>query len=251
LGVKMPAGSASPFGTNQTDSAKLTDVNGNPLSHMQPGMIVNLGADGALESFDPSRPGGNSIEWIQHMARTIATAFPGVKASTLTGDYRRSSFSSERSADNDAWPELEDVQEWFASDFCQPIYAQTIIRAAEVGYFDGVAGVAQLPPGATLAAWRGPVARSINPKDDALAAHMRISTLQSSPQIEAAAAGYDWRELLEHLREFIDACREAEIPEWLTQQLVGLDEKVLAQLASQTISEEDLDDVESPNAQAA
>ena len=35
----------------------------------------------------------------------------------------------QRSADNDAWPELETVQDWFSCGFVQPVYEQ-VIRAA-------------------------------------------------------------------------------------------------------------------------
>jgi lambda family phage portal protein len=227
LGVRRPQGATS-FGI-QTDDWELSDADGNPLTAMQPGMIVDLGTDGEIQGFNPQRPGGNAESFIQHMLRSVAAALPGVKSSTLTGDYRGSSFSSERSADNDAWPELEDVQDWWAESFYQPIYEAVIRAGVESGYFDDLISAADFVDRQQeyLACdWQGPQPRSINPTDDALGAQLRIANGTSSVPVECAKVSANWRDVLKSTAEFIEYARELEIPENLIDQFAGLNAKV-------------------------
>ena len=234
LGVRRPSG-ASKFGVDQPEGWSLTDADGNALTAMQPGMIVDLGQDGALEGFDPGRPGNNTEPFIQHLTRTSAVGLPGVKASTLTGDYRGASFSSERSADNDAWPELEVVQDWFALGFCQPIY-EAVIRAGMLsGWFEGVVSATEFnerEKDFLAVRWQGPVAKTINPMDEAKAADMRIANGSSTPQKEAAALATDWRQNLRDLKEYMEFGAELGLPEELVKQHLGINENILADVLS-------------------
>jgi capsid protein len=162
------------------------------------------------------------------MVRTEAASVPGIKPTSLTGDYRNASFSSERSADNDAWPELEGVQDWMSWTFCQPTYEELIDTAVEAGYFDGVAGFSigdylKRRAEYVRAEWRGPVARSINPKDDAAAGLQRMKSLVSSPQREAALAGVSLQDVLEEWEELSEQLTERGLPaEKMVQQLLGI-----------------------------
>lgn len=217
------------FGLTQPTENALTDADGNKLTAMQPGMILDLGQNGKIEGFNPSRPTTNAEAWIQHMQRTIAAAFPGVKSSTITGDYRNSSFSSERSADNDAWPELEGIQDWFYANFCQVIYERVITESVVAGLFDDIVRVeefADRKADLLSVKWQGPVQRLINPTDEIKAARERIAAGISTPQIEAAALGHDWRSILKMLKEFKDYATDQEIPDDLIEQFLGLDPKI-------------------------
>lgn len=225
LGIRRPRGAGS-FGAQVPEEWELTDNDGNPITAMQPGMVVDLGQDGEITGFNPARPNTNAEAWINAMIRSTATALPGVKGSTLTGDYRNSSFSSERAADNDQWPELEGVQDWVALGFCQPLYVEIMRTAALAGMFDDVIRPAEFlnrEQELLAATWQGPVARSINPADDAKAASLRVQGAQSSPQREAAMLGADWRELLREQKEFTDYVAELGLPEELANNVLGLD----------------------------
>jgi hypothetical protein len=132
---------------------------------------------------------------------------PGVKGSTLTGDYRGGSFASERAADNEVWPEAEVVQDWFAEQYFQPIYEEVITQGILIGYFAGVVTpeeFAARKDSFLACAWQGPVARSINPVDDATAASLRKQTLISSPQIEAQKEGRISLDLLRDVYQYIE-----------------------------------------------
>ena len=235
------------FGTAVPDDWDLTDADGNKITAMQPGMLLDLGQNGAIEGFNPSRPSTSAEAWINHMIRSTSTALPGVKSSTLTGDYRNSSFSSERSADNDAWPELNGIQEWMAEGFCQPIYQQIIRAALLAGLFDDVIDTAEYMERESelvAATWQGPVALSINPVDDADAARARVRNGTSSPQREASKVGGNCWEIMSEVKEYIERGLAVGLPEDFVYQAIGIDQldqpeqsEALTGQASETIDE--------------
>lgn len=241
LGYKLPSGRRQ-FGVQPQQGSPsgddTTDEDGNQVSRIQPGMFVDLGTDGKLEGFNPMRPGANAEAFIQHMLRATAGGFPGVKSSTVTGDYRGSSFSSERSADNDAWPELEAVQEWFSEIAMQPIYEDAIVAAIGAGWFNGIVTPAEFMSRRANflgADWQGPVARSINPTDDADAAGLRVKYGQSSPQIECAARGHDWQEILRQVAEFRTfAIETLKLPEEVVNNMLSVDSQDVIDRAVQS-----------------
>lgn len=218
------------FGLQPQSGGPLADADGNPITHLQPGMLIDLGDNGELQTVNGVRPNSNAEGFLNYLMRSEAVGAPGVKSSTLTGDYRQSSFSSERSADNDVWPEIEDLQDWFANGFMQPIYEEVISTAVMLGLFDDVAGFKardfHLRRRQYLCTnWQGPVARSINPKDDADAARLRVKNGTSSPQREAAQIGRDWREIVQEQAEFIEYCQELGLPDDIWQQALGIEQK--------------------------
>lgn len=228
-----PTGAAR-LGLNQTseyqsgtaDGSDLTDTDGNTVTKIQPGLVVNKGKDGSFELMSPNQPNMNPEAFVQHLQRGTASALPGTKASTVTGDYRNSSFSSERSADNDCWPEIQIVQEWFASHYCQPVW-ETILRTAILeGYFDGIVSAEEFqedPQRFCAANWQGPVALSINPKDDAAAASARISGGLSSLQTECAKINANWRDVLNDIAELYAVAKSKGIPPEVINNIMGVD----------------------------
>lgn len=244
LGYRKPTG-VSRMGLNAAaesvpgtaDGTDLTDADGNAITKIQPGMFVNLGKDGDLKGFSPNQPNMNAEAFIQHMLRGTAASFPGVKSSTVTGDYRNSSFSSERSADNDTWPELLGLQEWFSSNFCQPIYEAVLKNAILSGYFGDMISTAdfQESPSRYLAAkWQGPVAQSINPIDDVEAAAKRVKYGMSSIQMECAKVNVNWRDVLTHAAELYDAAEQQGLPPEVINNIMGVGaEDVTAQVTAQ------------------
>lgn len=206
MGIKMPTGAGSP-GLAAPTGASLTDNDGNPITRMQPGMVFNLGADGKLEGFNPQRPNTNAAEFIAHLLRSIAAGFPGIKGSSVTGDYRGSSFASERAADNELWPEVEGLQAWWGCSFCQPIYEQVVTTAVLLGEFDDVLSAPDFlaRKASYLAAeWQGPVQKSINPVDDEKASESALRNCTSSVQIEGAKKGRNALDILQDVEEYAE-----------------------------------------------
>lgn len=243
LAYRKPTGAprfglAESMETNPTsaDGTDLTDADGNSITKIQPGMFVNLGKDGDLQGFSPNQPNTNAESFVQHMLRGIASGVPGIKASTVTGDYRNSSFSSERSAENDVWPEIEALQEWFTCSFCQPIY-EAVIRAGVLsGYFEGIVTAeefSQDPCRFIRAKWQGPVSKSINPTDDVKAAGMRMQYGLSSLQQECAALNVNWLDNLNDIAELYETADEKEIPPEVVNNILSVDtQDAIAQAAA-------------------
>jgi lambda family phage portal protein len=228
VGAYRLASGQSQYGLQTDSSSELTDSNGNRIDRLQPGLLLNLGANGEFQVQGSERPNSNAGEFLSHLIRSEAVSMPGVKTSTLTGDYRNSSFSSERSADNDIWPEIEELQDWFSVGFCQPIYEEVIKAAVLAGHFDQVEGFSADDFNARqreyLAAnWQGPVSRSINPKDDAAASALRVKNANSTPQIEAAMLGRDVDQILDGVQEFIEKCEARSLPEEFWKNALGIE----------------------------
>lgn len=208
----------------QNDASQLVDDDGNRISRVQPGMLINLGQGGDLQAVNPSQPATNLESFIQHLLRGTGAALPGVKASTVTGDYRNASYSSERSADNDCWPEMESVQDWFAAAWCQPVYEQVVRQGMLSGWFVGVVSAEEFEARERDyldTAWQGPVPRSINPTDDQSAAKLRIANGNSSPQIECGAMGRDPSDVIRDLSEWVAMCQAAGLPDWYIATSLG------------------------------
>lgn len=216
------------FGAKGQENADLTDEDGNSITHFSPGMTINRGKEGKVEMHSPQINISGYEGLIQSVARDEAAALPGTKSSTVTGDYRNSSFSSERSADNDIWPEIEVIQDWFSSHSCQPMYEEIVVSAVAEGYFDGVPGFNVAAFNANRASylrcvWQGPVPRSINPVDDEKAAEMRLRGTRSSPQRECAKQGVVFAEVLQEIKEAYAAIKAAGLPEVVFNSMMGLD----------------------------
>lgn len=198
---------------------------GNQATHLQPGMIVDLGVDGELQGFNPERPNSNAEAFLNHLIRMISSALPGMKGTTLTGDYRGASYTTERAADNDTWPEIEAIQDWFCDHWASPIYTRWIEEALVSGYFDGIITESEFADRKVdfLAhEWACPTQPSINPKDDVTAAQMRIKAGLSTPQQEAANVNGNWEEILAKIVEFRKSVVEAGLPESYADTLLGI-----------------------------
>ena len=246
LGYRRSTGQQT-WGIQQPDDWDLNDADGNRLTALQPGMLLDLGRTGEIQGFNPQRPNSNAADFINHMVRAQAAGVPGIKSTTLIGDYRRSSFSSEKSADNDIWPEIEGIQDWVASSFYQPVYEELLAKAVVSGFFADIISIAEFQKRQTelsAATWHGPVARSINPSDDAKASKMRVQNGQSSPQVEAALLGRDWQEIVRDIEEYIEFCTEHEIPDSVIAQSLGIEQKDEPEELDEEKEKEDEDDEE-------
>jgi hypothetical protein len=114
------------------------------------------------------------------------------------------------------------LQDWIATVFCQPIYNDLLRLYPDL--FSRYAGDID-PDSFTTATWNGPVARSINPRDDEEASKLAIQNGTSSPQKEAANRGYNWLENVEELAAFcgtvLEKLKAAGVEEEIAQGYVA------------------------------
>ena len=121
------------------------------------------------------------------------------------------------------------MQRWFAEGFCQPTFEQILAAAFAEGFFNGIVSVGEYRANRRefeKAEWQGPVGRSINPKDDAVAAQERIRNGTSTPQREAALLGRDALDMLKEIREYVDAAKKLDLPENYVNQSLGFETTV-------------------------
>lgn len=202
-----------------------TDSNGNRIERISPAMMVNLGTSGELSTISPPQMTQTFDALLSYVVRAVAVGCPGTKATTVTGDYRNASFSSERSADNDAWPEIEQIQDWFSSSFNQPIYEELIRRAISAGYFGNL-----ITPDEFIdrqhdllpCNWQGGVQRWLNPVDEAKAAKARVSQGISSPQKEAHDYGTEFEQNLQESADAVAQATDAGLPQEYVNEMLGM-----------------------------
>lgn len=209
MAIKRTGGAPGFNGLNTPSGGDSADKDGNRYTRMQPGMVMNLNPGEDIEGFNPNRNNSDVVNFVTHLLRGVAAGLPGVKASSLTGDYKGLSYTSEKAADNDCWRVVERMQEWFVECLHQPVFERLIEDAVANGYY------AERGLDMTLidfktnrhryvtAKWNGPVPKSVNPGVDIKAAQLAIEAGLSSHEVEAAAQGMTTDELIEQEVEYL------------------------------------------------
>ena len=167
-------------------------------------------------------PNINVPEFVDSILRGVATAVPGVKSSTLTGDYRKSSFSSEKAADNDTWPENFALQKLIANHFLQDVWETLASDAVTSGVIDEPDDYMVDPDMYLACNWQGPVPKSINPKDDAEADILSMKNGFESLQSIASRRGSNWREVLTDMAEVYEFAGQKGLNESFINTLYGV-----------------------------
>lgn len=94
---------------------------GERVTDMAPGMIMDLGPGETFTGFNPSRPNSALDPFMRFMLRSVAAGV-GVSYESLSRDYSQSNYSSSRLAlldDRDLWRTL---QQWLIETLCQPVF---------------------------------------------------------------------------------------------------------------------------------
>jgi lambda family phage portal protein len=209
-------------GLNTTLGDDTSDANGNPLTFIEPGMIHNLNPGEKVQTIAPDHPNTNAPEFINQMLRSVAVGLPGVKSSSLTGDYRNSSFSSETAYENDEFYTIQGLQNWFFSSCCEPIWEQMV----NVALLNGNLEAGGDPKSLRASSWRGPVSRSINPSAYEQASAMAIQNGTSSLPIEAGKKGLDWRQIVSDQQQVYQFAKDLGMPEPYLNSLIGLKQPI-------------------------
>lgn len=98
---------------------------------MGPGMINVLNPGEDVKFGDPKRPNGGFDGFIRAMCEQIGAALE-IPADLLLKSFN-ASYSASRAALLEAWKAFKMRREWFADDFCQPIYEVWLSEAVATG----------------------------------------------------------------------------------------------------------------------
>ena len=117
-------------GDDGTDADDVQD--GERVTDMSPGIIMDLGPGESFTGFNPTRPSSAIDPFMRHMLRSVAAGI-GISYESLSRDYSQSNYSSSRLAlldDRDNW---RVVQAWLLETLHQQVFDKWLEMAVLSG----------------------------------------------------------------------------------------------------------------------
>lgn len=209
---------AAGLGLQPPPGATNTTPDGDKVTRMQPGMIFYGKTGDELKGFNPNRPSSTIDQFGAMILRSAAAGIRCTKPSTMTMNYKESTFAAEKASENDVWREVEQVQEWFAKSWYHPIWRWVIEAGIEIGWFDSISSGGNTEAFRAMlrnrindlcaCEWQGPVQKALNPAADENASKIAIATGKSNLKIECATIGLNWRRVMEQRFEELKLAKE-------------------------------------------
>lgn len=134
----------------------------------------------------------------------------GLPGELLT-DFSQTNYSSMRAALNEMWRMASRAKAVFEEQFVQPIYFAFMEEAFSKGYLTEPKGAPSFDemPGAYLRArWIGPGRGYVDPVKEAEAAALRMESMVSTLEMEAAEQGLDYEEVLDQIQREEQALKD-------------------------------------------
>lgn len=186
--------------------------NNNNDYQLGPGLINILNKGEDIEIADAKRPNVNFDGFVSAMTKYIGAALE-IPYELLTKSFM-ASYSASRAALLEAWKAFKMRRNWFANDFCQPIYeiwlseAVAIGRIKAPGYFsDPIIRKAY-----SRAEWNGPAPGQIDPVKEVTAAKMRVENGFSTREKETTEInGGDFDRNIEQLKLENEKMKEIQV----------------------------------------
>lgn len=215
FGLAAPTG-----GTNTQD-------NGQTIERMEPNLIAKLKVGEEFKGFSPTNNANDIDKTAGLTLRGAAAGIRGIKASTLTQDYERGSFSSETAADNDISFEHEMLQEFVGDHWYQNIWEDVIKAGIGVGWFDRLSSGGLVTDfretlyrnfsKLTEAVWQGPVQKHLQPASAENASQVAVTIGTSNIPLACSERGYRWRNVadgqMDYLAYVMAEAKRKQIPE--------------------------------------
>lgn len=167
------------------------NLGGAKMMFTYPGEKVNL--------TKPQHPNSVFEHFTRASLRNIASAM-GMTYEQLSMDWGQVNYSSARAALIEVWRGFTARREFFATQFCDPIFAAWLEEAIDLGRVKLPAGAppfAEAKAAYTACRWIGPGRGWVDPQKEASAAVQRISAGLSTLEAEVAEQGGDYLEMLD------------------------------------------------------
>lgn len=204
-----------PFG-EMIPAEELVDSQDQTSIELGPGAIIDLAPGEEPVFADPKHPNSGYDAFSNAMIKVIGAALeipPEVMLKQFTTSY-----SASRGALNEFWRVCSMQRDWFADDFCQPVYeewmAEAVARGRIVapGFFSDPA----IRRAYTGCAWNGPARTNLNPVQEVEAAIKRVDACFSTAKEETAQmTGGDYNRNIR--QRAMEARRKREVDEILSQ----------------------------------
>lgn len=174
-----------PFG-EMIPASELIDTQDQTSIELGPGAIIDLNPGEEPVFADPKHPTAGYDIFTNAMIKLIGAALeipPEVMLKQFTTSY-----SAARGALNEFWRVCSMQRDWFADDFCQPIYEEWFAEAVARGRIRAPGFFTDLArrKAYTACAWNGPARTNLNPVQEVEAAIKRVDACFSTAQEETA-----------------------------------------------------------------
>ena len=174
-----------PFG-EMIPAEELIDRGDENSIELGPGAIIDLNPGEEVQFADPKHPNTGYDAFTNATIRMIGAALE-IPPEVMLKQFS-TSYSAARGALNEFWRTCGMQRDWFADDFCQPVYEEWFTEAvargriSAPGYFSDPA----IRKAYTACSWNGPARTNLNPVQEVTAAIKRAEACFSTAQEETA-----------------------------------------------------------------
>ena len=214
-------------GLNFPEGEDSSDDNGNPLDHIEPGMVSRIGVNESIECINPGRPNSASEPWINLMLRGIC-AGTGTNYEAIAKDFSKTSYSSSRSSKLEDRPRYRRGQNYIGQHFCMPVWDQFCNAAARAGIkgFPTSSELLEDRRGVAPVELQFPEQEWVDPNSEQKAAESSLATYTDTYQNVLGARGLSYRSV------FYQRSKEERLR--LKLGLLTNEEKTAQMMAAQT-----------------
>ncbi len=181
---------------------------------LAPGAVLELAEGQSIKEANPTRPNSGFEGFVRAMAVQIGAAIE-IPADILLKDFNKS-YSASRASLLEAWKTFRMKREWFANDFCQPIYEEWLTEAIAKGRIDAP-GFLEDPiirKAYCGAEWNGPAPGQIDPLKEVNAAIKKVDYGFSSYEQETMGlTGGNFRDNVTALKSEVAMLKDAGLKE--------------------------------------
>ena len=164
----------------------LIDAQDQGSIELAPGAVVALNPGEEVQFADPKHPNSGYDAFFNTMIKEIGAALE-IPPEVILKQFTQN-FSSARGALNEFWRTCGMMRDWFADDFCQPIYEALFAEAVARGriHAPGFFSDPAIRKAYTDCKWNGPSRTALNPSQEVEAAIKRVDAGFSTAEEETA-----------------------------------------------------------------
>lgn len=179
------ANDGRPFG-EMLPPEQLIDQGDQSSIELGPGAIVSLNPGEEVQFAEPKHPNTGYDAFTAAMTRQIGAALE-IPPEVLFKQFS-TSYSAARGALNEFWRTCGMMRDWFADDFCQPVYEEFFAEAVALGRIQapGFFNDPAIRKAYTDCSWNGPARTNLNPVQEVEAAVKRVGAGFSTAAEETA-----------------------------------------------------------------
>ena len=179
---------------------------------LAPGAVISLNPGEDVQFADPKHPNSGYDAFFNAMIKEIGAALE-IPPEVILKQFTQN-FSSARGSLNEFWRTCGMMRDWFADDFCQPIYEALFAEAVARGRIQapGFFSDPVIRKAYTDCKWNGPSRTALNPSQEVEAAIKRVDAGFSTAEEETAQlTGGDYNRNIR--KRAIEAKRKKEVDE--------------------------------------